>query len=124
MSYSGRRRHSVVVEDLLVKAQRSLENDDSAKALEGLMSALAVSESETGHAALLGSEVAARAQETPKARAARILALLRGDECLVVDKNVLVDAYMDPSSTVCQRCDALIPKARLDNHLEFWCEKA
>jgi len=36
--------------------------------------------------------------------------------------SILRDAFHDESSVLCQYCSGLIPKARLSNHLEFWCD--
>lgn len=47
--------------------------------------------------------------------------LMEGDPSRM---QVLRDAFVDGSSCVCSRCGAFVPVARLQHHMEFWCEAA
>lgn len=38
------------------------------------------------------------------------------------DENILVDAFQDGSSVICQRCKALVPVDRAEQHSKYWCD--
>ncbi len=38
------------------------------------------------------------------------------------DENILVEAFQDGSSVVCNKCNALIPVVRIEPHRLYWCE--
>lgn len=38
------------------------------------------------------------------------------------DENILVDAFQDGSSVICQKCKGLVPVDRAEQHSKYWCE--
>lgn len=49
--------------------------------------------------------------------------LVQADSLLaeVGDENLLVEAFQDGSSVICQRCNGLVAVDRADAHSKFWC---
>ena len=40
------------------------------------------------------------------------------------EEDILVDAFKDGSSVICQKCQALVPVLRIDAHRTYWCSEA
>lgn len=39
------------------------------------------------------------------------------------EEDILIDAFQDGSSVICQRCGALVPRVRMDAHSMYWCSE-
>lgn len=69
-----------------------------------------------------------KSREIAEIKAAREVCrtLVDGDTILAErgEEDILVDAFKDGSSLVCQRCQSLIARSRAEQHLKYWCQES
>lgn len=123
-----------IVANLIALSRESIAEGDGHNALALVLDAIRMTQGEGAIMSLL-DQAKRKADEdierqrtiTETRNALQICNSLSEAETILAergDEDILVDAFKDGSSVVCQRCNSLIPKARTEQHRLYWCQES
>ena len=133
---------NAAVQALLQHCREGLEKNDRDQALASLLHIIRITRGEEAITGFL-DEAKLRAEREAQERARReemrqavedeaLAAAQRMAQELVEDEstllsqrgktNIIQEAFENGSSVVCRECNALVPRARYDQHRDYWCE--
>lgn len=131
MSRGTENERNQLIAHLLAQSRERVDVGDGQEALALVLDAIRLTEGESAimnllsQAKMKADEEFDRRREKSEIHLARKVCkdLAEADTILAErgDEDILVDAFKDGSSVVCQRCNSLIPRLRAEQHRLFWC---
>jgi hypothetical protein len=119
------------MENLLRQCRTEIGGGNGMEALSLVLSALRINHSEEEIMQIMSvakekGEFERQHSEAPIDIATRLCQLLVEQDTLLAEQgmeDILVDAFQDGSSAICQRCGGLVPRDRMDAHSKYWCSE-
>lgn len=118
------------IEELLSRTRSHIAEGNGKDALETLIRAIIANTGESSVIPILQEMNAKMEKERKKQIYAQIQEICHNlihEESLLQemgDESILVEAFQDGSSVVCQRCKGLISLDRAEKHAKYWCPMA
>ncbi len=117
------------VDQLLQQCRSQIGSGLGMDALASVLSAIRISKGEDAIMGILGNAKRTYEFERQSSTASLDLASILCEQLLQQDtilseqgmEDILVDAFQDGSSVVCQRCNGLVPRVRMKEHSAHWC---
>jgi len=119
--------HVTVIQRLLELSRSQISAGNGQQALEAVIRAIVANSGEESVMIILG-EANNRAKREKEKEIRETIArcceqLVEGDSllCDMGDEDILLDAFQDGSSVICQKCQGLISVDRAEAHAKRWC---